>query len=111
MDMIDNALELSRAQAKAASEAAHAVSACIGAMMEVSAAFARSSAERNAEFSLTLMSAKTVEGAAEIHGAFVRDSMRASGVMATKIADACTLAAKQCQQLAAQAMRGAAGSA
>jgi len=109
MDMIGNTLELSKAQAKAASEAARAVSACIGSMMEISAAFAKTSAERNAEFGLTLLGAKTVEGAAEIHGAFVRDSMRASGVMATKIADACTQAAKQCHELAAQAMRGVNG--
>jgi hypothetical protein len=107
MHRIDDALELSKAQARTASEAARAVSACIGAMLEVSAAFAKSSAERNAEFGLTLMGAKTVEGAAEIHGAFVRDSLRAAGVMATKIADACTLAAKQCHELAALAMRGA----
>ena len=107
MDMIENALTISKAQAKAANEAAQAVSACFGAVLDASAAFARSSAERNAELAATLMGARTLEAAADIHGAFVRDSMRASVAMAVKIADACTTAAKRCNDVAAEAMRGA----
>ena len=109
MSLYENALELSKAQTKATSEAAQAVSACVSAMMEASAAFAKTSAERNMELATTLLGAKSLENAAEIHGAFVRESMRASSAMAMKIADACTEAAKQCSALAAKAMTGANG--
>jgi len=110
MNVFDNALELAKAQAWAVNEAAQAMSGCVGAVMEASAAFARSNTERNMEFAATLMGAKTLENAAEIHGAFVRDSVRASGAMAIKLTDACTQAAKECSALAAAAANGPKGS-
>lgn len=80
-------------------------------MLEASAAFAKTSAERNVAMATTMMSARSVDSLADIHDAFVRDSMRAAGVMATKVADACTTAAKQCNELAAQTTENATASA
>ena len=111
MQMMDRAIELSRAQANAAGHAAQAINVCVSAMLEASAAFARTSAERNVAMATTMMSARSADSLADIHGAFVRDSMRAAGIMAAKVADACTAAAKQCNELAAQATVNATASA
>ena len=107
MHVTDQALDLSRAHAKAAGRAARVVTACIGAMLDASAAFARSGADRNVAMAATLMSAKSPESAAELQKAFLRDSMHAASVMATRIADACAAAEKQCDALAAQSMEAA----
>jgi hypothetical protein len=108
MQIMDRAFDVSKAQARVASEASHAVSACVGAMLEASAAFAKSSAERNVALATTMISAKSPESAAEIHGAFMRESLRAASMMVARIADACNVAAKQCNALAVQAMESAA---
>ena len=108
MDPIERALDSSRAQSKAAGQAAQAVGACVAAMFDASMSFAKSSTERNANFATTMMAAKSVDSMADVHGAFVRDSVRAIGAMATKIADACASTAKQCNELAARAMETAA---
>jgi hypothetical protein len=108
--MMDQALALSKAQANAASQAAQAMNACVAAMLEASAAFAKTSAERNAAMATTMMSAKSIDSVADIHAAFVRDAMRAAGAMAVKVADACTTAAKQCNELAARTTENVAAS-
>jgi hypothetical protein len=107
MQMPERALDLSRAHAQAAAQAARVMTECINTMLEASAAFARSSAERNIAMAVTLMSAKSPESPADLHRAFVRDSLHAASVMATRIADACAAAAKQCDALAAQSMEAA----
>src|SRR5437764_2247038 len=107
MQIMDRALDVSKAQARAANEASQAVSACVGAMLEASAAFAKSSAERNVALATTMISAKSPESAAEIHGAFMRESLRAAGMMAARIADACNAAAQQCNSLAVRALESA----
>src|SRR5271157_4186495 len=107
MQLTDQALALSRAHAQATGQAARAMTTCIGAMLEASAAFAKSGAERNVAMAATLMSAKSPESAAELQRAFVRDSLQAASVMATRISDACAAAAKQRDALAAQSMEAA----
>jgi len=107
MHVTDQALDLSRAHAQAAGHAARVVTVCVGAMLDASAAFARSGADRNVALAATLMSAKSPESAAELQKAFLRDSMHAASVMAMRIADACAAAAKQCDALAAQSMEAA----
>jgi len=107
MQLTDQALHLSRAHAQAAGRAARVMSTCIGAMLDASAAFARSGAERNVAMAATLMSAKSPESAADLQRAFFRDSLHAASVMATRISDACAAAAKQCDALAAQSMAAA----
>jgi hypothetical protein len=107
MEMMDRALELSKAQGRAATEASQAISACVAAMLEASASFAKTTAERNIALATTLMSAKSLDAAAEIHAAFLRDSIRAASQMAAKIADACDQASKQCNELAVAAMERA----
>jgi hypothetical protein len=107
MEILDRALDLSKAQARAATETSQAVSACVEAMLEASASFAKSSAERNVALATTLMSAKSLESASEIHAAFLRDSIRAASHMAAKIADACAAASKRCNELATTAMERA----
>ena len=111
MTMMDTAMELSKAQTRAASEASRAMNVCVAAMLEASSAFAKTSAERNMALAATITSAQSIDAAAAIYGAFARDSMRAAGVMTAKIADACTAAAKHCGELATQAMENAAASA
>lgn len=107
MQLTDRALDLSRAHAQGAGQAAPVMSTCISAMLEASASFARSDAERNVAMAATLMSAKSTESAAELQRAFVRDSLHAASVMATRIGDACAAAAKQCEAIAAQSMEAA----
>jgi len=107
MQLTDQALALSRAHAQATGQAARAMTTCIGAMLEASAAFTKSGAERNVAMAATMMSAKSPESAAELQRAFVRDSLHAASVMATRIAAACAAAAKQCDALAAQSMEAA----
>jgi hypothetical protein len=111
MYRIDGALDLSRAHSRAATEASQAMNACVAAMLEASAAFAKTSAERNTALAATMISARSAESAAELHGAFMRDSMRAISILASRIADACAAAAKQCAELATQAMEVATTSA
>ena len=106
MNPLFNWLELSRAQTQAAAETAHAMSACLGVMMDASAAFAKASVERNSDFAGKLMNAKSFESAAALQVAFLRDAAQASGAMAGKIADACAEAAKQCGAVATKSMEG-----
>ncbi len=107
MQMTEKPLDLSKAHAQAAGQVARVMTACVSAMLEASAAFAKSSAERNIAMAATLMSAKSAESTADLNRAFVRDSLHAAVVMATRIADACTDAAKQSGALAAQLMEAA----
>jgi hypothetical protein len=107
MQLTDRTLDLSRAHAQAAGQAARVMSTCTGSMLEASAAFARAGAERNIAMAVTLMSAKSTESAVDLQRAFVRDSLHAASVMATRIGDACAPAAKQCDELAAQSMEAA----
>ena len=107
MQLTDQALDLSRAHAQAAGQAARVMSTCIGSMLEASAAFAKSGAERNIAMAATLMSAKSPQSAADLQRAFVHDFLHAASVMATRIADACAAAAKQSDALAAQSMEAA----
>jgi hypothetical protein len=107
MQLTDQALDLSRAHAQAAGQAARVMTTCISAMFEASTAFAKSGSERNIAMAATLLSAKSPESAAELQRAFVRNSMQAASIMARRIADACAAAAKQCDALAAQSMEAA----
>ena len=97
-------LQLSRAQARAAGEAARVISSCVLAMLEASTAFAKSAAERNVALATTIMSAKSPESIADLQRSFERDARRAAGLMATRIADACAAATKRCEELAVQSM-------
>ena len=88
MQLTDQVLDLLRVHAQAAGQAARVMSTWIGSMLEASAAFATSGAERNVAMAATLMSAKSPESAADLQRAFVRESLATASVMATRIADA-----------------------
>ena len=101
---VDRVAQISQAQANAAGRAVQAASNCIAALLDASAEFAKSSANRNANFAMTILSAKSAEAVVDIHNAFAQDSVRAAAAMATKIADACSTAARQCSALAGNSL-------
>jgi hypothetical protein len=110
MQTLEQALALSYAKARTIGRSAQSVSACVNAMLEASTAFAKSGAERSLVLATTMASARSPEAVAEIHAAFVRDSLRAASLMAARIADACAAAAKQCDALAREGLERASAS-
>ena len=107
--ILDQMTEMSHAQAKAVGQAVGAATHCMTAMLDASAEFAKSSAQRNASFAATILNAKTPESLVDLHNAFAQDAVKATAAMATKISDACTAAARQCGALAMQSANALSG--
>jgi hypothetical protein len=107
MEIFDSSFDIASQQAKATGQAFQIFGAYAATMLEATVAFTRTSTERSAAMGASLMSAKTFDAAAVMYDDFVRDSMSSTRQFAAKLADALTLAAKDCQKLSATSVGGA----
>src|SRR5260370_3822344 len=108
--LIHRALELWWAQAKPAGRAAQEAAACLAAVLDASAEFAKSAASGNAAFATAMISAKSFEGIVDIQHGYIRDSVRDAAAMASRLADAGAAVAKESNALARAAADGAGAS-
>ena len=107
MQIIDQAFQLSKTQARVTSEVGKIMSSSMAAMLDASMAFAKANAQSHMALASAVMSAKSPEAAAEAQRAFLQNSMQSAGAMATRIADTFVAAAKQCEGLATPSMEAA----